>query len=852
MLALNTAIWRIVFTALLLILWSLSTNVDAKGPIGTWKIAVLMVDFPDAPGTTDPQHYRDLLFGDQPPNVPHGSFKDYFKEVSYNQLIATGQVNNEAVKWYRLPHDSSYYGNINMTEGNLANLLPDAVAAARDGGFDFGPFDTDNDGFVDAIFIIRTKGAGSFAHPDPVFRVDTGATNAKGEAVSSGPYIVISEEINTRAGVFAHEFGHVLGLPDLYDLDGSSRGLGSWSRMGSTDNAHLDAWSKVKLGWVEPIVLTSPMELIIPPVEANKAIYKIPITEKEYFLLENRQNIGFDAELPGSGLLIYHVDEAVNETFQMNNMEEWYPGCTGCTSHYLVALEQADGRWDLEKKVNGGDPGDPFPGSTGNTAFTDTTTPNSRSYSGASTAVSISNIRQEGQNILLTFGNPPSDPPPSADLAVTQTDSPDPVIVWEHLIYMIAVTNQGPSDATGVMLSENLPGSVTWISSSSSQGSCSGTATITCTLGAIRVNTTATVLITVRPDAEGEIVNTASVAADENDANPSNNTAKATTSVRPQPVIPTADLSISQTDTPDPVVVGNPLIYTITVKNNGPSEATGVTFTDTLPSGVSLKSATSSQGNCSPSGQIITCALGDLSAGTTTTVTLTVTPSSRGTSTNAAEVSGNETDPDNANNRSQIQTTVTAPTSQRADLAASLTATSETVMVSQHLTATLTITNHGPDAAADVAVTGTLPERVTFISINPSQGTCAGESAISCNIGRIDSQESVTVEMVISPNEPGSLMLSASVVSGTSDPNDANNSGTMTVNALPSDEAPDGDGGGAPPVGDDGPPAAGDQVSGGGSSGGGCAMSPNGAPDFGLVVLLGGILLCLIARKRWM
>lgn len=845
MLALNTAIRRIVFTALLLTLWSLSTNVDAKEPIGTWKIAVLMVDFPDAPGTTDPEHYRQLLFGDQPPNVPHGSFKDYFKEVSYNQLIATGQVNNEAVKWYRLPHDSSYYGNINMTEGNLANLLPDAVAAARDAGFDFGPFDTDNDGFVDAIFIIRTKGAGSFAASS--LPHSTGGTNAKGEAVSTGPYIVVAENgsaFNIDMGLFAHEFGHVLGLPDLYDLDGSSRGLGSWSLMGLTDNAHPDAWSKIKLGWVEPIVLTSPMELSIPPVETNKAVYKIPVTEQEYFLLENRQKIGFDASRFGSGLLIYHVDDSVE-----TNTREWYPGCASCSAHYLVALEQADGQWDLEKKVNGSDAGDPFPGSTSNTAFTDTSTPNSRSYSGASTGISITNIRQEGQNILLTFGNPPPDPPPSADLSVTQSDSPDPVIVGENLTYTIAVTNQGPSDATGVIFSNNLPGSVAWVSSSSSQGSCSGTATITCTLGTLNQGTTATVRITVRADAEGEITNSASVVTNESDANTSNNTARATTSVRPQPVIPTADLSISQADAPDPVVVGNNLIYTITVRNNGPSEATGVTLTDTLPSGVSLKSATPGQGSCASSGQNITCGLGSLSAGATTTVTLTVTPSIQGTSTNTAEVLGNETDPQSSNNRSQIQTTVTAPTAQRADLAAFLTATSETIMVGQHLTATLTITNQGPDAAADVAVSGTLPGSITFISVNPSQGTCAGERAMSCNIGRIDSQESITVEMVIAPNEAGFLTLSASVVSGTSDPNGANNSGTMTVNALPSDEAPDGgDGGGAPPVGDSGLPAAGDQV----SSGGGCAMSPTGEPDFGLVVLLGGILFCLVARKKSM
>jgi hypothetical protein len=111
----------------------------------------------------------------------------------------------------------------------------------------------------------------------------------------------------------------------------------------------------------------------------------------EYFLVENRQQIGYDIELPGEGLLIYHVSDTVST----QNDNEWYPGHTE-EGHYLVALEQADGQWQLEQNTNQGEAGDPFPGSTNNTAFEESTTPDSKTYSFASSAVEVTNISPPG------------------------------------------------------------------------------------------------------------------------------------------------------------------------------------------------------------------------------------------------------------------------------------------------------------------------------------------------------------------------------------------------------------------------------------------------------------------------
>jgi len=119
------------------------------------------------------------------------------------------------------------------------------------------------------------------------------------------------------------------------------------------------------------------------------------------------------------------------------------------------------------------------------------------------------------------------------------------------------------------------------------------------------------------------------------------------------------NLSISQTDTPDPVNVANSLSYTLTAANNGPEDATGVTVVDTLPAGVTFESASATQGSCSHAAGIVTCLLGDMVAGANATINIALTaPVVTGTITNSASVSGNETDPQLSNNTSNENTFV--------------------------------------------------------------------------------------------------------------------------------------------------------------------------------------------------
>ena len=127
-------------------------------------------------------------------------------------------------------------------------------------------------------------------------------------------------------------------------------------------------------------------------------------------------------------------------------------------------------------------------------------------------------------------------------------------------------------------------------------------------------------------------------------------------------ISPEADLSITKTDSPDPVIKGENLTYTIAVTNNGPDGAPSAVVTDTLPGNVTFVSATSSQGSCSESGGTVTCNLGTLANGATATVTIVVTtPAVTGTLSSTASVTSDAIDSDTTNNSATQSTVVTLP-----------------------------------------------------------------------------------------------------------------------------------------------------------------------------------------------
>jgi hypothetical protein len=250
-------------------------------------------------------------------------------------------------------------------------------------------------------------------------------------------------------GVYAHEFGHILGLPDEYDYGYESNGTGrfslmaggSWSRSpnltecAGNSPAHPSAWAVAKLGFVTPVLVTSTMVAAsIPPIESSSinALYKIlnPASGgQEYWLIENRQQIGFDQgfvtmSADAHGLLIYHIDENVlDRTYWRPNEAECatlrvYRGSNNCDCGdlsanlkngerwYGISVEQADGRYELETGQSSGHAADFFNTMAGKTAFGASTSPNNTSYYDCTAGAYVMNISGSSGTMTADFYGP--------------------------------------------------------------------------------------------------------------------------------------------------------------------------------------------------------------------------------------------------------------------------------------------------------------------------------------------------------------------------------------------------------------------------------------------------------------
>jgi uncharacterized repeat protein (TIGR01451 family) len=365
---------------------------------------------------------------------------------------------------------------------------------------------------------------------------------------------------------------------------------------------------------------------------------------------------------------------------------------------------------------------------------------------------------------------------PGSDLAVSILDSPDPVVIGSNLTYTITVTNSGPSTAKGVLLSQALPPGAMFVSTVVSQGNSQQSGgTVTCNFGIVGARSSATATVVVKPTIEGTTSSTATVASNQPDPNSANNSATAITRVVP----PSADLSVTVSDSPDPIFAGGALTYTISVTNRGPSAATGVQLTNTLPSTAVLVSAVASQGTTINAGGTIINHLGALPSGGGAVVTIVVRPSVVGTITETSRVVANEADLFPANNFASATTTV----SPAANLALSLVDSPDPVVTDSNITYVITITNSGPNAATGVVVNGTLPPTATFVTNTISQGSFLlnGSSFIaSLNSMAAESSAVITVSMA-APSTPQTIGFSATVLASQADPNSTNNSASVTT-----------------------------------------------------------------------
>jgi M6 family metalloprotease-like protein len=361
-----------------------------------------------------------------------GSVRDYYEEVSYGAFTVTGTV----FDWVQAQsNDIAYEGAENGLNGACAPLILEAISQ-NDDVVDFGAFDNDgpdgtpnsldDDGVVDVLLVVHPERGGecgstnvwshhgflSWHFPIPI---QTDDPSTGGGRIVVDRYLIAAGQdclggIN-GIGLFCHELGHAIGIKDLYDTDdevaGDSDGIGVWGLMGAgnwnttTSPAHMTAWTKERLGWLSYLDLVQDVPtLCLPPVETNPTALRLWTdgeAGEEYFVVENRQQLGFDMNLMNEGLVIYHVDDEVYDELQGDNAvnadERAKALDVECADAFLAAhVVDADDLDVIEAVANNGDATDVWCQGGGGTDFGPGTVPDTRSYSSTATGLRVHNV----------------------------------------------------------------------------------------------------------------------------------------------------------------------------------------------------------------------------------------------------------------------------------------------------------------------------------------------------------------------------------------------------------------------------------------------------------------------------
>ncbi len=429
---------------------------------GTVNVPVILVNFADTNAKVTRSEFDQFLFQDSQ------GLTAYYHEVSYGHLTLQGGSSG-VIDWVNLPETHDFYGRNNSAgyDSNIGVMIEDALDAA-DSRIDFSLYaDINQDCQVDLVsFIYQGNGEHQavgvnndiWAHKysmywlesegdgNGVYRTNDTCLADPSTTVTINDYFVAPELSNAgnraNVGTFAHEFGHVFGLPDLYDTGGSNSGqtagAGDWSLMASGSKtgpsrdgespAHLSAWGKYTLGWIAPTKINGVNDSEIEVGESvnnpTAFLYENPSNPQEYFLIENRDQQGFDAYAPGKGLAIWHIDDAISAPKSDGTAQSdvnAYPcdlGFEDCsTDHNGVQLVSADHYFDLEHDFNDGDIHDLF-GEDGDggsdeysteqdwdTEFSSQSQPSSSWWSGGESGLEVTNISAKGTLMTFKLGN---------------------------------------------------------------------------------------------------------------------------------------------------------------------------------------------------------------------------------------------------------------------------------------------------------------------------------------------------------------------------------------------------------------------------------------------------------------
>ncbi|UCE19439.1 MAG: M6 family metalloprotease domain-containing protein, partial [Gemmatimonadota bacterium] len=422
-------------------------EVEGPPPVpvtGTRELLVILVELSDV--APDPAHtiayFEDRFFDTSPPSA-----RDYFTEVSYGNFT---YIPGDVLGWYPSTYDQSQWTT------DKRPVVTEAIQDV-DADFDFSPYDTNPaDGTVTneelTIFVIVSGDQGGASHWWTIGSVVTGdGVEVEGEFNNT------HEE--RHIGSYVHELGHDLGLPDLYDTDDGSEGIGQYGLMGggSWTFSHFTAWCKIQLGWLNPTVVTGCGYYDVDAAETIAEAYILidpSHSSDEYFLIENRhpassyyESVGApvapDGTYPDEGIVIYHIDESKVQDWITSgtnnvNVDEAHKGVDVETAEHPTShVADAD---DLDAEVNRGDADDLWVSSEYN--FRDTSVPcNANWYGATPSGVWIGDFPAAGPTMRVGFiedladdGTSPTITCPENIVQDTDPDVCEAVVTWTPLV----------------------------------------------------------------------------------------------------------------------------------------------------------------------------------------------------------------------------------------------------------------------------------------------------------------------------------------------------------------------------------------------------------------------------------
>jgi M6 family metalloprotease-like protein len=355
---------------------------------GSPRSLVLLVGFQDLPFEQSLEDFNKLLNqSGYDYNGATGSCRDYFIAASDSVF----QPQFDVYGPFTVDGNMADYGaeNGDTHDKDPYSMVIDACVTASENGVDFSQYDTDNDGVLDNVFIYyagHNQAEGGPANSIWPHKASVAWRNARVDGKYLATYACTSEysgSAGTRRasiGTFCHEFGHVLGLPDLYDTGYKYYTVSNWSIMcsGNYNNngrtpPTYSAYERFFLGWLSPKQLTEKGQYSLEPLqEANQAYLIADKTHNlnggtpnpsEFFILEYRTKTGWDTYLPGSGMLVWHIDYLASA---------WYQNTLNDGPNFLrIHLEEANGiSWNQRKNGENGRTSDPYPGTNNVTSFT--------------------------------------------------------------------------------------------------------------------------------------------------------------------------------------------------------------------------------------------------------------------------------------------------------------------------------------------------------------------------------------------------------------------------------------------------------------------------------------------------